>query len=190
MTSMYSRHSGHCIFKPRNKMRFFLILCFLFLQSHAYAVGEEGCIVIVNKDGPLAEADMEEVRDIYLGEKMFAKGKKVLPVNFTEGPLKDLFLKLVVGLNSKEYKHHWIKKVFQEGRTIPATMGSPHDIIEFVSKEKGAVAYLSAEWVDIIRFGTGQIKPKRFLTPFGTIREESEKVRIPKGIKEIKIIGP
>lgn len=160
----------------RNPMRFFLILCFLFLQSPAYAAGEKGCIVIVNKNGPLTEAGMEVIKEVYLGERKFVGGTKVLPVNFTEGPLKDLFLKLVVGLNSKAYKHHWIKKVFQEGLTMPATMGSPHDIIEFVSKEKGAVAYLPPEWADTIQHGSVRDDPERFLAP--------------KGIEEIKIIGP
>jgi hypothetical protein len=127
-------------------MRFFLLFFFLLFPSHAYA---QDFIVIVNKGGPLAEADMGLVRGIYLGEKRFStdtklRPVKLRPVNFTEGPLKDSFLKEVIGMSSKEYKHHWIKKVFQEGLSFPVTMGSPIGIIEFVGKEKGAVAYLPA----------------------------------------------
>jgi hypothetical protein len=157
-------------------MRLFLILFFFILQPFAYAADKEGFIVIVNEGGPLAEASMEDVREVYLGEKRFGKGMKLLPVNFTEGPLKDLFLKKIVGMSSKDYKHHWIKKVFQEGLNIPATMGSTSDIIEFVSKEKGAVAYLPPEWANTILHGTVRNETERFLTP--------------KGIEQVKIIGP
>jgi hypothetical protein len=149
-------------------MRFFVIFFFFLMQSYAYA---QDFIVIVNRDGPLAEADMRLVREVYLGEKRFAsditlRPIKLLPINFTEGALKDAFLKTVVGMSSREYKHHWIKKVFQEGISIPVSMGSPIDIVEFVIKEKGAVAYLPPQWAETIRAG------------------------IPKDIESIRIISP
>jgi hypothetical protein len=142
-------------------MKFFLILLFLF-PSHAYA---QDFIVIVNRDGPLVDAKMGVIKEVYLGEKRFASATRLLPVNFKEGPLKDAFLKTVVNMSPKEYKHHSIKKVFQEGFSIPL-MGSPVDIVKFVRKEKGAVAYLPTTWAENIRSGN------------------------PKGIEHIKIIGP
>jgi hypothetical protein len=159
-------------------MRFFLFFLFLLFPSHAYA---QDFIVIANKGGPLVEADMGLVREVYLGEKRFATDTKLrpvkfLPVNFTEGSLKDSFLKAVIGMSSKEYKHHWIKKVFQEGLSFPVTMGSPIGIIEFVGKEKGAVAYLPAGWADTI----GQ----------RDVRSETGGFLAPRGIEEVKIIGP
>jgi hypothetical protein len=139
------------------KSRFLLIFFFLF-QSYAYA---QEFIVIVNRDGPLVDAGKELIRKVYLGEKRFAGDTKLLPVNFPEGPLKDTFLKTVVGMSSKEYMHHWIKKVFQEGLTLPA-IKSPVDALKFVDMEKGAVAYLPASWAEIIRYkdaeGTEYVK--------------------------------
>jgi hypothetical protein len=142
-------------------MKFFLIFLFLF-PSHAYA---QDYIIIVNRHGPLVDTEMEVIKEVYLGEKRFAGSTRLLPVQFTEGPLKDAFLKTVVGMSPKEYKHHSIKKVFQEGFSI-LSMGSPVDIVKFVLKEKGAVAYLPATWAKTIRSGNS------------------------KGIEDIKIIGP
>jgi hypothetical protein len=142
-------------------MKFFLIFLFLF-PSHAYA---QDYIIIVNRNGPLVDTKMEVIKEVYLGEKRFASSTRLLPVQFTEGPLKDAFLKTVIGMSPKEYKHHSIKKVFQEGFSIPS-MGSPVDIVKFVRKEKGAVAYLPATWAKTIRSGNS------------------------KGIEDIKIIGP
>jgi hypothetical protein len=155
-------------------MRFLLVFFFLF-QSYAYA---QEFIVIVNMDGPLADADMELIKQVYLGEKRFAASTKLLPVNFTAGPLKDTFLKTVVGMSSREYKHYSIKKLFQEGLSIPS-MGSPVDIVKFVGKEKGAVAYLPASWAETIRSESPWSGTPRTLLSGNS-----------KGTDDIKIIGP
>jgi hypothetical protein len=47
-------------------------------------------IVIVNMNSPLKDADMEVIKEVYLGEKKFAGSTRFLPVNFTEGPIKEL----------------------------------------------------------------------------------------------------
>ena len=132
-------------------MRFLSAIALLLLLSTS-AYGEH-FIVIVNGGGPLAGEDMDTVRDVFLGEKRFAGKVRLLPVNYPEGELKESFLKEVVGMTPKEYKHHWIKKVFQEGSTMPATKGSGVEIIEYVAREKGAVAYIPATWSETIRSG-------------------------------------
>lgn len=117
----------------------FIILLFLLFQSPAYA---EDFVVIVNPNGPLLEASREVIRDIYLGERRFADDTGLKPVNSTEGELKDNFLKRVVGMSSKEYRLHWVKKVFGEGLTIPPSFATASGIVELVKKEEGAIGYI------------------------------------------------
>jgi hypothetical protein len=155
----------------------FLIIFFFLFQSYAYA---QDFIVIVNRNGPLAGANMEFVRQVYLGEKRFADSTKLLPVNFTEGPLKDAFLKTIIGMSPKEYKHHCINKLFLEGLSI-TLMDTPVDIVEFVGKEKGAVAYLPVSWAESIRSGTLWYRPLQSET-LGSVTLN--------GTEDIKIIGP
>jgi len=119
----------------------FLFLLFLLFQTPAHA---QDFVVIVNPGGPLTKADMETMRDIYLGETRFAEGIRLVPVNPAEGRLKDVFLEKVVKMDSKEYRLHWIKKVFREGLMIPPSYATPSEIAEFVRKEKGAVGYIPA----------------------------------------------
>jgi hypothetical protein len=107
------------ILNLENFMRFLLLFLFLF-TTHAHA---QDFIVIVNKNSPLKDADMELIKEVYLGEKKFAGSTRFLPVSYSEGPLKDVFLKEVLGMNPKEYKHHCLKRVFREGLTFPS-MGS------------------------------------------------------------------
>ncbi|HHD12027.1 MAG TPA: hypothetical protein ENK42_06265 [Deltaproteobacteria bacterium] len=136
-------------------MRYLLLILMLLLQP-AMAGGED-FIIIVNKHGPLVNADVSTVRDIYLGEKRFARNTKLMPVHMVEGSLKESFLKRVVGMSPKEYKLHWVKKVFQEGITPPPSMASVADIIALVSKDRGAIAYIPAGYskylVDVVVIG-------------------------------------
>ncbi len=86
-------------------------------------------------------------------------------MNCPESLLKASFLKTVVGMSPKQYKRHWVRKIFQEGYSIPF-LGSEVAVVEFVMKEKGAVAYLPAVWAETINSG------------------------IPKSLEKVKIIGP
>ncbi len=105
-------------------------------------------MVIVNETGPLTHISPTEVREIYLGEIKFVDGIRIVPVNSPEGPIKDSFLSRVVGKTSKAYKLHWIKKVFQEGLNIPSVKVNPHEIIEWISKEPGAIGYVPKNLVE------------------------------------------
>ena len=139
-----------------------VLLLFFFFHSYAYA---QDFIVVVNKDGLLNDVNMDVIKKIYLGEKKFVDSTKIMPIHLKEGPAKDAFLKTVVGMSSKEYKHYSLQKLFQEGLQFHS-IAIPVEIVEFVSKEKGAVAYLLASWTTAIQSGIGR------------------------GTEEIKIIGP
>ncbi len=119
--------------------------CTLFCTP---AHSEEPIVVIVNETGPLTHISPTEVREIYLGEIKFVDGIRIVPVNSPEGPIKDSFLSRVVGKTSKAYKLHWIKKVFQEGLNIPSVKVNPHEIIEWISKEPGAIGYVPKNLVE------------------------------------------
>ncbi len=136
-------------------MKYLLLVLILLLQP--VVVSGEDFVIIVNKHSPLVSADTSTVRDIYLGEKRFAEGIKLMPINMVEGSLKEDFLNRVVGMKPKEYKLHWVKKVFQEGITPPPSMASVTDIIAMVSRDKGAIDYIPAGYskylVDVVIIG-------------------------------------
>ena len=106
------------------------------------AHSEEPIVIIVNETGPLTHISPTDVREIYLGEIKFVDGIRIFPVNWPEGPIKNSFLSRIVGKNSKAYKLHWTKKVFQEGLNIPPVKVNPHEIIEWISREPGAIGYV------------------------------------------------
>jgi hypothetical protein len=130
-----------------------LVLLFsFFFHSHAYA---QDFIVVVNRDSPLKDAGMDVIKEVYLGEKKFVDSIRLMPVHLKEGPAKDAFLETVIGMSSKEYKLYCLQKLFQEGMHFHS-IATPVEIVEFVSKEKGAVAYLPVSWTEAIRSGIGK----------------------------------
>lgn len=126
------------IFKP-----IAALIIFLFLSiSQAYA-GD--IAVVVNASGPLVNATKADVIDIYLGEKRFWNGFKVVPLLYPEGSMKEAFLMETVGMTPKGYKLYWTRKVFQEGLPIPKTYDQPADIVKTVISEKGGIGFLPME---------------------------------------------
>ena len=134
-----------------------LIILLLFVSASGGPAHAGDFVIIVNPDGPLKNADASDIKEIYLGEKRFADSVKLVPINHVEGQMKNAFLKNVVGMDSKEYRLYWIKKVFQEGIPIPPSIGNVSAIINMVKIEKGAVAYVpegvaDGKQVGIIKF--------------------------------------
>ena len=101
-----------------------------------------GFVVIVNIHGPLLDADLTMVKSIYLGDKKFIDGVKVKPVNFSEGALKEGFLKSILSMTSKEYKLYWVKKVFQESAKLPRSIATTYGAVKFVKENEGGIAYI------------------------------------------------
>lgn len=134
-----------------------LIILLLLVSASGGPAHAGDFVIIVNPDGPLKNADASDIKEIYLGEKRFVDSVKLVPINHVEGPLKNAFLKNVVGMDSKAYRLYWIKKVFQEGVPVPPSIGNVSAIIDMVKTEKGAVAYVpegaaDGKQVDIIKF--------------------------------------
>ncbi|MCK4738795.1 MAG: hypothetical protein KAT46_02500 [Deltaproteobacteria bacterium] len=128
-----------------------LLLTFIFLFILTFPAFAEDFVIVANREGPLKTAEVGMVKDIYLGEIRFVNNVKLKPINLTEGEVKNDFLLTVVGVSAKEYKLHWIKKVFQEGLTLPRFLRSVDEVLAHVRSEKGALAYIPMSEVSKIK---------------------------------------
>ncbi|HHL39052.1 MAG TPA: hypothetical protein ENJ37_00955 [Deltaproteobacteria bacterium] len=126
-------------------MRRSLFIALFLLLFETCAFGAD-YIVIANSRNPIGDLDRETLREIYLGERLFAGGTRLTPINLTEGAVKDAFLREIVGMEAKAYKLHWIKLVFQQGKSLPRTVGTVDDILDIVRRDRGAVAYIPSSW--------------------------------------------
>ena len=126
------------VMKPAIGLALFL---FLF-TSTVYAID---IAVIVNASGPLVNAAKSDIKEIYLGEKRFEGGVKIIPLLFPEGGIKEAFLKEALRMTPKEYKIYWTRRIFQDGIPVPKTLARTDDIINTVRNDKGGIGFLPRE---------------------------------------------
>ena len=91
---------------------------------------------------PSVNVSKEDVRDVYLGEKQFAEGIKLVPVD--NASVQELFLSRVLKMSAAKYETAWIKKSFRDGLVAPSTRSGDAETIEFVRRTPGAVGYVAA----------------------------------------------
>lgn len=93
--------------------------------------------VITNTATTLSAA---EVREVFLGEKQFAGGTKLVPVDSLTG--QEEFLAKVLAMDRTKYTAVWTKKAFREGLVQPPQKSGDIEVLEFVRRTPGAVAYV------------------------------------------------
>ncbi len=111
------------------------------------AVRAEDVAVIVNAGGPLTSLTLPDVRALYLGERQFVGPEVVVLLHLPEGDTKAVFLSRVVGQTLKEYKLHWLQRVFQEGATLPKVVAGPEAMVSVVATRRNSVGYVPASLV-------------------------------------------
>lgn len=85
---------------------------------------------------------LDDVRDIYTGEKQLAGSVKLVPLD--NSALQAEFLQKALRMDTGKYGTLWTKKSFRDGLNAPAIKGSDLEIVAFVKKTPGAVGYVSA----------------------------------------------
>jgi hypothetical protein len=92
--------------------------------------------VIANQSVDLQAGD---VRDVYLGEKLFSGSVRLRPVDNAEA--QETFLSSVMHMTGIAYATAWTKKAFRQGLTQPPMYSGDAEVIEFVRRNEGAVGY-------------------------------------------------
>ena len=127
-----------------------VVLCLLAALAGAggaSAVRAEDLAVIVNAGGSLTSLTLPDVRALYLGERQFVGPEPVVVLHLPEGDVKAAFLSRAVGRTLKEYKLHWLQRVFQEGASLPTVVAGPEAMVGVVATRRNSVGYVPASLV-------------------------------------------
>jgi len=85
---------------------------------------------------------VEDVREIFLGEKQFAGPHKIVPVDNLAA--QGGFLSKVLHMDAASYYSAWAKKTFRDGIAPPILRsGGDADVIRFVKGMPGAIGYVA-----------------------------------------------
>ena len=97
-------------------------------------------VVICNLDVKLAPTD---VKDVFIGEKVFAGTVRLVPADNTA--LQAGFLDKVMKLDAGKYTSIWTKKSFRDGANPPPVKANDSEVIAFVKATVGACGYVASE---------------------------------------------
>lgn len=84
----------------------------------------------------------EDVRDVYIGEKSFAGGARLVPADNISA--QAAFLEKVVKVSADRYTSLWTKKSFRDGANPPTVKVNDAEAIAYVRQTPGACSYVQS----------------------------------------------
>ena len=113
------------------------LLTALLLGMGTYAMAGDVYVIA----HPSVKLTPEFIRDIYIGEKQFSGDLRLVPVD--NASAQEDFLGKVLKLDPSRYANLWVKKSFRDALNPPSLRSSDKDVLDFVRKTPGAIAYVS-----------------------------------------------
>lgn len=121
----------------------------LFATMVAGAAWSGGFVVITNLASAAANIGKADLKRIYNGKMKEWDGLQVQPINLADGsPVKDAFLKDVLGMSAKEYEDFCTKQKITGEGTPPMIQPNSAAVKAMVSSIPGAIGYVEESAVD------------------------------------------
>lgn len=114
-----------------------LIVTTVMLTTCFKCVAHADVYVVAN---PSVDISAEEVRSVFIGDKLLATGVKLVPID--NAVAQEEFLRKVVSLELGDYNAIWTKKGFNDGLNPPDLKTSDSEVILYVRKTPGAIGYV------------------------------------------------
>ncbi|MGB3726871.1 MAG: hypothetical protein WA981_13970 [Glaciecola sp.] len=113
----------------------------LFLNT-AVAKGA-GIKVIANIDPPPGLLNKQEIRNLFLGG---TSNLDLRPIALKQNnETRVMFNTLVVGLSEVRIQSYWAQMRFSGRMKPPESMSTEQEVIDYVSRNKGVIAYVSSD---------------------------------------------
>jgi hypothetical protein len=129
----------------RSRLLFALILALL-----AWTRVEADMVVVVNAKSGVERLSMDEVVNIYMGRyRQLPSGLPAVPVDQPDAmPEKARFYRLLVNKDLSEINAYWARLIFSGKTSPPRQARSAAEVVEWVAKQRGGIAYLDRAEVD------------------------------------------
>jgi ABC-type phosphate transport system substrate-binding protein len=122
-------------------MFFSLLLQLIFFPSLSNA---QDVIIIANKDVPVDSLSRNEIKSIFLGEKIKWDNDRKITFVILKTEAHDVFLKEYIGNTAAQYLNYWKKMVFTGKSKSPKSFKDTESLIDYIAETGGAVSYLPA----------------------------------------------
>lgn len=120
----------------------FVLLAALILLARQTLPAEAPVVVVANSSVSVTAIPPDDLREIFLGTKYsLSNGAKVTPVLLKSGPVHDAFLKSYLGKTAEGFRTWWLQIVFTGQGLLPKTFVSETDLVDYISRTRGAIGY-------------------------------------------------
>jgi ABC-type phosphate transport system substrate-binding protein len=121
-------------------------------QSHVQAAHpKESLVIIVNRENPIENISMSDLRTIFLGERShWPNGRRITLVMMEPGQSeRDTLVRDVCRMSESDLRRRYLQGLLTgEVLVSPKTLATPIGVRKFVFNVPGAVGYLRPEDVD------------------------------------------
>ena len=101
--------------------------------------------VIANETVKASAVSSDELKGVFLATKTSLDGSHVEPVLMKSGAAHEAFLKQYVGKTGNALETYYRSLVFTGKGSMPKTLASDAEVVEYVAKTKGAIGYVSGD---------------------------------------------
>lgn len=112
---------------------------------------KESLAIIVNRENPIENLSMNELRSVFLGERShWANGRRITLVMMEPGQLeRDTMLRDICRMSESDLRRRYLQGLLTgEVLVSPKTLASPVGVRKFVFNVPGAIGYLRREDLD------------------------------------------
>jgi ABC-type phosphate transport system substrate-binding protein len=122
----------------KNKFIFATMFCLALITSASAQT------FIANPSVKNADISKSDLRDIFSGTATtFKDGSHAIPVTLKAGSVHEEFLKAYVGKTDSGFRSAWRMLVFTGQGSMPKTLDTEAQVIDYVASTPGAVGYVS-----------------------------------------------
>jgi len=117
----------------------------------AHAQESEPLAIVVNRNNPLTEMSLADLRRVYRGQRSrWSNGRRVTLVMRDTGTVeRDAILQSLYGVAEVEYRRTYLQAIFAgQASDAPKTLATTNGVLRFVFNVPGAIGYVRAREVD------------------------------------------
>ena len=99
-------------------------------------------IVIANPSVKASEVSKNDLKDVFTGASTSLGGGSVVPILLKAGTAHEEFLQVYIGKNDTAYRAGWRSLVFSGQASMPRSLDSDTEVVEFVAHNAGTIGYI------------------------------------------------
>jgi hypothetical protein len=141
------------VFKVFTKQLAYGVLSVALMVANAPRVAADTGVtgrlaVVAAKNFPVDDLSFNELKRIYMGDTVEARGKRVIPLALRiRSPERTAFDEVVTGMNPDDVGRYWIDRKIRGQSGPPKSIDSPLTLLRLVDKLDGALGYVRADSV-------------------------------------------